>query len=132
LAVQNQLVTSKSLLEAFQSWRSGDSQSLGDVLLVEQRLSSAELALLDTLVDELIKRHDGSTQKCLDAFCASKSFREELERLQPRHDRDVDDATPPPQPASGAQSNQQGSSSAGIRFHVLHQHAEGGLGVVSV
>jgi serine/threonine-protein kinase len=136
LALQNNFIDRDALVAAFNSWGADPSRSLGQILLERGALSGSRHALLEQLVQEHIRLHDGDAQESLAAFGSIDSVREELlhigdAELQKCLARIPSSRTEADDPYQTVVHSRVGaSSSTGTRFRVIRPHAKGGLGEV--
>ncbi|MGC4006226.1 MAG: protein kinase [Pirellulales bacterium] len=157
LAVRMEFLTRAQLFEGMQAWINDKAVPLGDHLVRLGYLNAARRALLDPLVDEHVRQHDGDPHKSLAALDSVSAFVDELRNLR---DDDVNRslatfaparsssspasndpyATTAPDPyatqvtAQGENLDVRLGKSAGdaARFRIIRPHAEGGLGSVYV
>jgi WD40 repeat protein/serine/threonine protein kinase len=157
LTIHLGLVSRRALEEARQV-RSGEhthQQSLAQLLVDRGLIPADRVAALELLADDLLVRHQGNVRHCLDALCAFGRLRQELERrLTGRESKHPTvpsyqvggRASPDPRSVGLAagdfmeedevEENHEWSLMApymlGNRFQILHPHARGGIGLVSV
>src|SRR5690349_13273672 len=81
LAVQMDFITREALIAAMHAWVLNKSTSMSQILQDQGALSAARRSLLDALVEEHLKLHDGDTQKSLAAVNSLGSVRGELSRI---------------------------------------------------
>ena len=141
LAYQTGLIGRTALTDALRVWTSDKSQSLGDRLAATGAIDDSHHKLLDALVAEHLKLHQGDVTKSLASLPAQRSTLEQLERVG---DADINatlgqaGATTAPndtgqQDASDSATFRLGTASSdGQRYRVLRLHAKGGLGAVFV
>jgi WD40 repeat protein/serine/threonine protein kinase len=138
VALQMDFITREALIAAMHAWVLNKSLPLSQILQDQGTLSTAQRTLLDALVEEHIKLHDGDPQKSLAAVSSLGSVRDDLSRIADpdlqaslphvsaaRKDQDDDPYRTVPQASVGD------STSTGSRFRILRPHAKGGLGQVS-
>lgn len=135
LAFQLGIIDRTALVTAFNTWVKSKSQPLSAILTELNLLPEHVRELLDALVEEGLRLHGGSPEKCLAALSTIGSIREELEEIG---DADLH-ATLGHLPAETTQPShrvQQSTVTASpqtdARFRVVKVHAKGGLGQVSV
>ena len=135
LAFQLGIIDRTALVTAFNTWVKSKSQPISATLTELNLLSDHLRELLDALVEEGLRLHGGSPEKCLAALSTIGSIREELEEIG---DDDLH-ATLGHLPAETTQPSHRGQQSAVTaspqtdgRFRVIKVHAKGGLGQVSV
>ena len=159
LALQMDFVTRDQLVVGMHAWVLDKQKPLGQILLEQNALTSSRHALLEALVQEHVKQHDNDPQKSLAALSDVGSARKNLEQIA---DADVRASLSlvqcsPHQPEAQARGHQHDpevkardghhaerdeyipatasvglSTSSGLRFRILRQHAKGGLGQVFV
>jgi serine/threonine-protein kinase len=105
LAVRADLITAEELAAAVAKWERDGSRSLGQVLLARGCLCAEELAHLEGLVQQHLKRHGGSAAETLP------------------------EATHLP---AGEQTSPAPAGQKTSRYRLLRPHAEGGLGEVFI
>jgi eukaryotic-like serine/threonine-protein kinase len=119
LALQMDFVTRDALIAAMNVWVLDKVKPLGQILLEQGGLTTQRLHLLDALVEEHLQAHHDDPQQSLAALAAVPV---ELTALA---DNDL-------------QASLQGlrtgpdRSAPGSRYRTLHEHAQGGLGLVFV
>jgi hypothetical protein len=141
LALQMDFVSRDQLIAAMQAWVLDKTKSLDQILLDQEALRVDVHPLLTALVEKHVELHAGNIGESLSALTTIGSVRTELQSLE---DTDIDgtltfvgqdsgesDAVAE-EPVSNPMMSVGGLSSDGRRFRILHHHAEGGLGVVSV
>jgi hypothetical protein len=138
LALQNNFIDRDGLVDAFHRWVSDRSTPLDRILLERGALSPSRHMLLEALVGEHIRLHDGDPQRSLAALSSIGSVRDDLSRVA---DPDVQASLTQVSAArqgdedpyrTVAQSSLGAPTSAGTRFRILRPHARGGLGEVFV
>jgi serine/threonine protein kinase/tetratricopeptide (TPR) repeat protein len=135
LALQMDFITRDALIVAMNAWVLEKQTPLGRILKKQGALSESRHALLEVLVNEHVRQHDGDPKKSLESVSSLGSTRRELEAVS---DPDLQ-ATLAHVPearkteADATTSMQVGqSTSTGARFRILRPHARGGLGEVFV
>ncbi|MEM8944461.1 MAG: WD40 repeat domain-containing serine/threonine protein kinase [Planctomycetota bacterium] len=133
LAVQMGYVDRRQLISAIGSRHAGDLESMGDVLLHQQVIDEECKRSLDQLVEDHIALHGNDSAKSLATLGGIGSLENELRTLgfsdvnaTLAHLPSTVAATPR---GSTAKNDTVGESN---RFRVLHTHAKGGIGQVSV
>ena len=127
-----------ALVAAMHAWVLDKSRPLSRILEDRGALNTVRRSLLEALVAEHLKLHDGDPRKSLAALSSIGPAREELSRVADPDvqaslacvsavRKDQDDAY-----GTMASSSLGASTSAGTRFRILRPHAKGGLGQVSV
>ncbi len=137
LALQNNLIDRRQLVRAFDDWVADKSQKLGDLLVRDRAITSAELELISALVQRHLDRHGGETEKSLAALSSLGSVREDLSRIaDPQLQASLCFVSAAPaQDAPGDPDSTLSlgaPTAAGTRFRILRPHAKGGLGEVFV
>jgi serine/threonine-protein kinase len=158
LALQMDFVSRDGLVAAMHAWVLDKHKPLGQILLERQALTAERHALLDALVREHLKLHDGDPQKSLAAVSSVGPARQQLEQIAdadlhaslahlpatPATDGDTHPTRRPPGPATlptcptrhdpnATRDPSVGTpTSSGLRFRALRPHAKGGLGEVFV
>ncbi len=162
LALQGNLIERRDLVAGFEDWVREKTRSLGDVLQSRGALTPQRRELIDALVAEHLRQHDGDPARSLATLSTLGSAREDLERIgdrqlvaslanlarpSPRVGEQDPFATRAPdggevqddpfatQIGAGGESGDEGGRALGSltsRFRVVRMHARGGLGVVSV
>jgi tetratricopeptide (TPR) repeat protein/tRNA A-37 threonylcarbamoyl transferase component Bud32 len=134
LALQNDFISREDLLAAFAAWVADRARPLARILADRGALDEARRALLEALVGEHLKRHDGDAQASLAAVRSLGPVRAELERLG---DPDLQASlvatilrAAAPDAARATADEARPPRRAGARFRVLRFHREGGLGRV--
>ena len=142
VALQMDFITQGQLVAAMNAWALDKAQPLAALLEQHKALSADRRALLEALVAEHLKQHDGDAEKSLASLPGVSTAKRRLQQLD---DADIQAslvhrATPRGESASPAGADQPDDPyatapapqrSAG-RFTVLRPHASGGLGQVSV
>jgi serine/threonine protein kinase/WD40 repeat protein len=136
LAFQNNFITREQLLSGVQRWLDLEKKTPIDEILIEQEaITTDKRDILTPLISIHIQQHDDDPAKSMAAISSVGSIKGELLKLG---DDDVDKSMaaiggnfPTQDPFLTAQSVGE-STSKGTRFTKLRDHAEGGLGKVSV
>jgi serine/threonine-protein kinase len=137
LAVQMDFISRDALIAAMNAWVLDKAKPLGQILVEQAALTARARDKLDEVVELHLEIHGGDPQKSLAAVSSiGSSVRQELEKVpdaelhaslaQVSAARVADDPWATQAPAVGQ------ASVPGIRFRILHKHAEGGLGAVYV
>jgi serine/threonine-protein kinase len=136
LAFQNAFISRDALLTAMQAWLFDKAKPLGQILLEQRALDGERHTLLEALVRQHLKQHEGDPQKSLAAVRSIHSVREQIQQLA---DSDlhaslahVSVAKEGDDPYASRAASVGMPTSSGLRFRVLRPHARGGLGQVSV
>ncbi len=139
LALQMDFISRDALIGAMNAWVLNKQQPLGQILVEQQALGAERRALLDALVGEHLRQHDGDAHKSLAALSPLGSVHHDLQHVA---DPDlhaslahVPVTRPPAEPDDpyATRSYSVGAlTSAGLRFRILRPHAKGGLGIVFV
>jgi serine/threonine-protein kinase len=136
LAFQNNFIDRKTLLAAFSTWSAEPSRRLGQILVERGALSATRHSLLEGLVQEYIRTHDGDARRSLADLSPIGSVRDELSRilapgLQDSLAQVSASRTQEIDPYQTVLPHGLGeTSSTGTRFRVIRLHAKGGLGEV--
>ncbi len=138
LALQMDFITRDALVVAMQAWVFDKAKPLGQILVAQEALSGERHALLEALIQEHLKRHEGDPHKSLTAVGAARPAYQELQGIA---DADLhaslalvatpSDGGADPYATHGSSAPRTPSPSA-PRFRVLRPHAKGGLGEVFV
>jgi WD40 repeat protein/tRNA A-37 threonylcarbamoyl transferase component Bud32 len=136
LALQMDFISRDKLVAAMNSWVLEKSKSLGEILVNRGSLTTDRYMLLQALVQEHLKQHDGDAEKSLAAVSSLGSVGEDLKRLG---DAEIEASLAHVPAANTAidrhatlASSAGSPTSPGQRFRILRPHAKGGLGQVSV
>ncbi len=136
VALQNSFISHEQFIAAVRLWLHDKQTPLDEILCDRQALARDEQQLIRGLVQKHLERHDNDAEKSLAVLSTVGSIIEELKQLG---DADIDATlTHVPRPtrrhddALGSAANVGSSTSAGLRFRILRQHAKGGLGEVFV
>ncbi|MFO0950148.1 MAG: serine/threonine-protein kinase [Isosphaeraceae bacterium] len=136
LAVQNELVDSSRLAQAFREWSHDKSRAIGDVLVEQGALDDDDRTVVEALAGRVLKRHGGSAEESLASLGGEWATRLELATVE---DPDLQasiqilgrDALKSTLRAPATFSGET-PAPAGERFKILRLHARGGLGEVFV
>jgi serine/threonine-protein kinase len=137
LAFQLNFIDRAALLGAFDDWVAQKSRRLADRLVERGALTAARRAVLDALVDEHLHLHGDDPEQSLAHLDVAEPLRQALASIA---DPDLHatlnhiaaDSRDGRDPDSTRTWSLGQATSAGSRFLVLHEHARGGLGIVSV
>ena len=154
LALQMDFIDREQLAQAMNAWVLEKSKGLGQLLHDRGDLTDQQRDLLETLVDEHLKKHDNDLEKSIAAVGNIGAVRDALRQIG---DADIEQTlshvsgpTPgihsAPTPYNALEGpavvdadlyrtqlpSQGDSMTESMRFHVLRPHAKGGLGQVSV
>lgn len=129
-------ITREQLLAAIRIWKSDKSAPIARILADEGAIAPKCRILLEPIVDEHIRQHDGNVGKSVESLRASELLTEapvdehgSAITLSRAH---VSMSTAPPSGATGSTvPASMGASSRG-RFRIIRSHAAGGLGDVFV
>jgi len=138
LALQNDFVSRDQLVEAVRLWMLDRSGTLGELLVHRGLLSSKRQAILEDLVEEHIKQHDGDVETSIVAASAkdptgmeiTSAFLPDLPEFLATLSVASDRSRAPS--SAGTTPAREGQRLAGGRFRVLELHGKGGLGQVMV
>ncbi len=138
LAVQMDLITRDALVTAMKDCASEKDKPLGQVLQSQGALAEDDDALLESLVQRLMEKHDHNARRSLAAMTTVSAIRRDLEKIGD-HDlsRTLDfmpESTEPAEqgPDTTTAHTTGAARSGGARFRLLKIHAKGGLGEVWV
>jgi serine/threonine-protein kinase len=130
LALQLAFIDRQQLIASVMTWLKEKSKPLGLILVEQGALDATRRELLEPLVDEYVRQHDGDLGRCLAAPPISSSVRQALSAVA---DPDVQTTLTYLGPESGSAPPAVGTpTSSGGRFRILRPHAHGGLGEVYV
>jgi hypothetical protein len=135
LAYQAAFISRDALFAGMQAWLYDKAMPLAQILQNQGVLNKERRALLEAMVEQHVKNHDGDPQKCLQAVSSVSSLREELGQLP---DKDLQASLVHLSNAAAksdpfATKSMAGTlTSAGTRCRRLRPHAKGGLGEVFV
>ena len=137
VALQFDFVTRDQLVAAMNAWVLDKKKSLADLLVERDALTASRRAMLEPLVDEHVRQHQGDPQRSLAALSSVDAARQALQALQAINDPDLEaslrNLTRPATPTSPQDyATIAPPATASSRFRILRQHAKGGLGVVFV
>jgi serine/threonine-protein kinase len=139
IALQMDFITRDALIAAMNSWVLSKLTPLSQILQGQAALSEPRRSLLEALVEEHIRLHDGDPEKSLASVSSIGSVREQLMRIA---DPDLQASLPHVATVRRVQEDDTNravtstvvgeSTSHGNRFLILRPHAKGGLGEVFV
>jgi WD40 repeat protein/tRNA A-37 threonylcarbamoyl transferase component Bud32 len=137
VALQLDFIDRDQLIAGLNAWAVRKSDSLAQVLVDQGALSDARRVLLDPLVAEHVRLHDGDPERSLAAFGALMSS---VVTAPSVCDPDIASAiatlTRPPDVAADADPYRTSTYAVrphhATRFRVLRRHAKGGIGIVFV
>ena len=136
MALQMDFITRDALIDALRDWTSQKDKPLGQILVERGDLEVARRDLLEPLVDEHVRQHDGDPAASLAAVSSIVEASVDWHRV---HDADVAESLASRRLARNAHPSGSSNTSArttgntgASRFRVLRPHAEGGLGCVLV
>jgi serine/threonine protein kinase/tetratricopeptide (TPR) repeat protein len=139
LALQNNFIGRDALIAAFNAWVMDRSQNLGAILMAQHALTLERLTVLNGLVAEHLKEHQGNVDESLVALRAVNAVYAAL--------RDIDDPDVQASLELGDSSHsgndrsdaltalwtaERHAKAAGERFRVLRNHKKGGMGRILV
>jgi tRNA A-37 threonylcarbamoyl transferase component Bud32 len=135
LALQMDFISREALIAAVSAWIRDKTRSLARILVEQGALSEARRALLEPLVDEHLRVHDGDPEKSLASVSSLGSVREALAavadaevRASLGHVGAARDNDPDRTPSWSAGQ----PTCPGGRFRILRFHDRGGRGEVYV
>ncbi len=135
LGLQIDILTQEQLLEGLKAWAVDKSQTLGDVLVRLGHLSESARDLLQPLVKEHVRQHEGQVALSLATLSLSSGGAAALANLA---DPDIQQSLTRLKPSSAENDTSQPLPRQGLfpddtlRFRVLRPYARGGLGQVYV
>lgn len=137
IALQMDFVGRDALILAMHAWVLDKATPLGRILEAQGVLTAARRDLLEALVEEHIRLHDGDPRRSLAALSSVGSLGRGLSVVG---DAEVQASlalasagrTESADPSDTASVGLGSSTSGGARFRILRPHARGGLGQVSV
>ncbi|HZU35796.1 MAG TPA: hypothetical protein VFA18_07805, partial [Gemmataceae bacterium] len=131
LALQKDFISQDALNTALRAWLLDTSQSLGSILVQHQALSAERHAVLEGLVTERLRQHDGHAGQSLAAVAASAldECSQETTDLEGLASLTPPDDLPEP-PGDSPVSFLRRLLPAKQRFTIQRPHAIGGLGQV--
>lgn len=138
LALQMDFISRDQLVEGMNAWVLDKQRSLAAVFVERNLLSSDRKSLLEALVQEHLKQHQGDPQKSLAALSTvDTSLQRQLEDIS---DSEITASLrqlmvtqlSPRNPAETAMVSVGFPPEAATRFRILRPHARGGLGQVSI
>jgi serine/threonine-protein kinase len=138
LAIQLDFINRDALLRAMNAWVLEKDKPLGQVLVEQQALAPDRRALLEALVQEHLKAHQGDPAQSLASVSSIGSLRDDLKEIADSDlgaslDRVSVRRTPVRDAAATGEYVSAGTpTSSGLRFTILRPHARGGLGEVFV
>jgi hypothetical protein len=134
IALQMDFISRDQLIAAMHAWLLDKATSLGQILENQGALTAVRRSLLDTLVDEHVKLHDGDLHKSLAALVAIDSAREELSRIA---DPDITASLVQVRAATMAPDGDPFRTTTALpaverrsRYALTRLHGQGGLGRV--
>jgi hypothetical protein len=137
LALQNGFIGSDDLVWAFAAWTADRARPLASVLAERGALDAVRHSLLEALVAEQLKQHDGDTEASLAAVSSLGPVRRDLERLGDSgllaslEGTAIQRFGPDPEGRDGAGDGATAADPtrrAGARFRILRFHRQGGVG----
>jgi tRNA A-37 threonylcarbamoyl transferase component Bud32 len=136
LALQMDFISRDALIAAMHAWVLDKAKPLGEILVEQGALSAKARDKLDEVVELHVEIHGGDPQKSLAALSSIGSLRQALEQVpDPELHASVAQvsvARPDEDPWATRPPAVGESTAPGLRFRILHKHAEGGLGAVFV
>jgi serine/threonine protein kinase/WD40 repeat protein len=137
LAVQMDFISRDALIVAMNTWVLDKAKPLGQILVEQAALTSRARDKLNEVVELHLEIHGGDPQKSLAAVSSIGSVRQELHKVVDAELQaslaQVSATRPKEEDPWAAWGPAEGQTSVpGIRFRILHKHAEGGLGAVFV
>jgi serine/threonine protein kinase len=140
IALQMDFISRDALIAAMNAWVLNKATPLSQILLDQGALSVSRRSMLEPVVEEHIKLHDGNPQKSLAAvgpvgsvrkrlsLIADPELQASLPRVSAARAKDEPDDDPLRTLSPGTEQPAFGRD----RFEFLRDHARGGLGEVSI
>src|SRR5262245_46425245 len=129
LALRMNFVSRDALLAAMQAWVFDKARPLGQLLEEQGQLTPERRQVLDHLLAEHLKAHDGDPHRSLAAVALPGTLRDDLGRLA---DPDVQASLAGAADPNATLPHVPATTPDGGRYRFLRPHARGGLGEVSV
>jgi WD40 repeat protein/tRNA A-37 threonylcarbamoyl transferase component Bud32 len=132
LAVQLNFIDRDALVAAMHAWVLDKDRQIGRILVDQKAIGPERHALLDALVEEHLKAHDGDPEKSLASLAPGQSTRDRLGAIA---DPELQASLAPLANVSyipTAAPNPDDFKGEKRRFKQLRPHAKGGLGIVYV
>jgi eukaryotic-like serine/threonine-protein kinase len=133
VALQMDFITRDQLIAAVAAWMRDKNTPLSKVLLDEKFLDADTHKLLESLVEKFLGMHDNNVVVSLAKIGSIGSVREQLAQMGDGEigaTLDFVSGTRKELAEHAPKANRGGDG--GGRFHILHYHAEGGFGQVSL
>jgi serine/threonine-protein kinase len=136
LAVQMDFISRDALIAAMNAWVLEKSKALGQILVEQGTLPARARDKLEAVVELHLEIHGGDPRKSLAAVSSIGSAREELQNVVDAELQaslaQLSAARQEEDPGATRPLAEAEASGPGIRFRILHKHAEGGLGAIFV
>ncbi len=136
LALQMDFISRDALIEALRDWTTQKERPLGQILVERGDLLASRRELMESLVEEHVRRHDNDPAVSLASISSVYEVSVDWHRV---HDVDIAESlavrglSRSARPSEGASGSGHVSPVAGAtRYRILRPHAEGGLGCVLV
>jgi hypothetical protein len=129
LALQMNFVGRDALLAAMQAWVFNKARPLGQILQEQGRLTPERRQVLENMLTEHVKAHDGDPHRSLAAAAVPDALRDDLRGLT---DADVEASLAALGDPNATHAYVPAAAPEGGRYRVLRLHARGGLGEVFV
>ena len=135
LALQMDFITRDGLLSAMQAWVFSKEKTLGQLLVERGDLPAGRKDLMDALVDEHLKTHQGDVQASLAAAPPPDFLLQDIRAIGDA-ELEASLAAAPSQQGQNPESTgpfvAEPECDAALRYQTLRPHAQGGLGEVFV
>jgi serine/threonine protein kinase/Flp pilus assembly protein TadD len=140
IALQMDFISRDALIAAIHAWVLNKGTSLSQILVDQGALTAMRRSVLDALVDEHVKLHDGDPQKSLAALRPNSSVRQDLSQIVdpdlqaslPHVSVSRSKEEPLDDPLRTLAGGGEQPAAGGARFRYPKFHARGGLGQVSL
>lgn len=137
-ALQNGLITEDNLIEALKQWSFSKDAPLGDILIRQNIVSRQLVDQLDLMIDQQLALFDGDAQRGLATLSSVNHVAQAIQRNI--DDEDVHQSLAPvlgegttTEDADATRTYSADAANNDLsRFQILHEHARGGLGRVSI
>ncbi len=138
LALQMDFIGRDQLVAAMSAWVMAKHRPLSDLLVEQKALTPERRTLMEALLQEHLKKHDGNLEQSLAAISSIETICADLQQIDdPELQASLAQASVPLTLAPTVDAS-RGFSSAGVtapsgtRFRIVRPYAKGGLGEVFV
>ena len=134
VALQMDFITRDQLIAAVAQWTHDKKTPLSEVFLAQKALDAETYNLLKSLVENFLHLHGNSVVAGLAKVGSIGSVREQLAQMGDEEILATLDFVSDARKRIGFEktAGSPSEAAAGPRFHILHYHAEGGYGQISV